>query len=657
MIKLINSRLSIPARLWLMITLSAVPDVLLTAMFIKQSMLDISFAQKEDDGCAYISKLWRPFFDAAVKGTLDAPLMIDAEADAKFNAAEASKAYRASTGLSDRLDAGKSLIGAVADGSNLTLDPDLDSYYAMDAATVRLPGLAVAAVALGKAAAEPVASPKRLIDIAFAVNRLEISSNDADSSLSAAIKNNAAGATRTALEGLTLSLRSASNEMAARGHKLLDGVKVDDLGAAEANLLKQVDTTWGATNSELERLLETRISGFYGKLTTSLIFAGVSLLISYALSKIVSSGLSRRMRRLVAVMDRLAANDAAVEIPYLDDRNETGAIARTLTLFKQNVLARAELQGEKERAEEQASVVGAVAAGLERLSRGDLTAELATAFPPEFEPIRIDFNATVSTLRETVRIIAQSTEIIRVGTADIAVATTDLASRTAQQAAALDVSATALGQLTSSIDLSAGGAVRAQDIIASTKAEAEQSESVVREAIIAMAVIEQSSAKIEEIIGYIDRIAAQTNLLALNAAIEAARAGETGRGFAVVAAEVRDLAQHSTNSAKQIRILISAATKQVGYGSGLVGETGKALERIVTHVGETKLAIGGIADNATVQADMLVETNAAFGQMGRVTQQNVSMVEDVTGAARRLSRETERLAALVGGFKIEARAA
>ena len=657
MIKLINSRLSIPARLWLMITLSAVPDVLLTAMFIKQSMLDISFAQKEDDGCAYISKLWRPFFDAAVKGTLDAPLMIDAEADAKFNAAEASKAYRASTGLSDRLDAGKSLIGAVADGSNLTLDPDLDSYYAMDAATVRLPGLAVAAVALGKAAAEPVASPKRLIDIAFAVNRLEISSNDADSSLSAAIKNNAAGATRTALEGLTLSLRSASNEMAARGHKLLDGVKVDDLGAAEANLLKQVDTTWGATNSELERLLETRISGFYGKLTTSLIFAGVSLLISYALSKIVSSGLSRRMRRLVAVMDRLAANDAAVEIPYLDDRNETGAIARTLTLFKQNVLARAELQGEKERAEEQASVVGAVAAGLERLSRGDLTAELATAFPPEFEPIRIDFNATVSTLRETVRIIAQSTEIIRVGTADIAVATTDLASRTAQQAAALDVSATALGQLTSSIDLSAGGAVRAQDIIASTKAEAEQSESVVREAIIAMAVIEQSSAKIEEIIGYIDRIAAQTNLLALNAAIEAARAGETGRGFAVVAAEVRDLAQHSTDSAKQIRILISAATKQVGYGSGLVGETGKALERIVTHVGETKLAIGGIADNATIQADMLVETNAAFGQMGRVTQQNVSMVEDVTGAARRLSRETERLAALVGGFKIEARAA
>jgi len=195
--------------------------------------------------------------------------------------------------------------------------------------------------------------------------------------------------------------------------------------------------------------------------------------------------------------------------------------------------------------------------------------------------------------------------------------------------------------------------MRAQGIVASTKSEAERSESVVREAITAMGVIEQSSAKIEEIIGFIDRIAAQTNLLALNAAIEAARAGETGRGFAVVAAEVRELAQHSTNSAEQIRTLISAAAQQVGYGSNLVGETGRALERIVAHVGETKVAIGGIADNAELQAKKLVETNDAFGQMGRVTQKNIGMVEDVTAAARRLRRETERLAELVDGFKLD----
>ena len=321
------------------------------------------------------------------------------------------------------------------------------------------------------------------------------------------------------------------------------------------------------------------------------------------------------------------------------------------------MLARDELQSEKARAEEQAAIVRIVAGGLERLAKGDLTAELTTPFPLDLEPIRVDFNATVVTLRDTMRIIARSAEVIRLGTADIADATTDLASRTAQQTSALEISAGALGELTSSIDRSAGGATRAQDIVAHAKSEAERSESVVRQAITAMGVIEESSTRIEEIIGFIDKIAAQTNLLALNAAIEAARAGETGRGFAVVANEVRDLAQHSTNSATQIRTLISATAKQVGVGAGLVGETGLALERIVAHVGDTNLAIGGIADGASIQARKIVETNEAFGQMGKVTQQNIAMVEEVTGAARRLSRETERLAELVGSFRIEARAA
>jgi methyl-accepting chemotaxis protein len=220
MVKFINSRLSIPARLWLMVMVSTVPDVLLTGLYVQQSSLDISFAQKEFEGTAYLSGLWTSFMGFA---QTESPVGFSAtlaDYDAKFGAQAAAQTYSAATSLSDKLDAGKALIGAVADGSNLTLDPDLDSFYAMDAATVRLPGIVTAAVALGKAAAEPAIAVSRVVHIAFAVNRLEISAGDADASLNAAMKNNAPGLTGEALSRLTKDLKETVSHLAVRGRAL-----------------------------------------------------------------------------------------------------------------------------------------------------------------------------------------------------------------------------------------------------------------------------------------------------------------------------------------------------------------------------------------------------------------------------------------------------
>jgi methyl-accepting chemotaxis protein len=96
----------------------------------------------------------------------------------------------------------------------------------------------------------------------------------------------------------------------------------------------------------------------------------------------------------------------------------------------------------------------------------------------------------------------------------------------------------------------------------------------VHEVVSTMALINESSRKIADIITVIDGIAFQTNILALNAAVEAARAGEQGRGFAVVASEVRSLAQRSADAAKEIKGLINASVERVEQGSQLVDQAG-----------------------------------------------------------------------------------
>jgi methyl-accepting chemotaxis protein len=670
MLNLINARLSLSTRFGLIAALFLAPIVLLVFLFVNQSVGDVSFARKEKAGSLYLTDIWPVFAKLAQGSDRLGSVTSSTSFDPFFATTEATKAFADAKTLSDKLATGKALIGAVADGSNLTLDPDLDSFYAMDAATVRLPGIVTAAVALGEASAEAPDSKTRIVDIAFAVDRLQTSAEDADGSLTSAMKNNSSGDTKQALSALTASLKAAVAAPLQRGREMLEGHAVGDLPALQASLLQEVDSTWRATNAELARLLQARINGFENKLLTSLTFVGVFLVAAVILSATIARGLAGRLATLLVVMDRLVANDAAVTIPFLEDVNETGRIAQTLSAFKASVVERSNLKSEKaavlelaaerQRAEalqitiarQQKSVVDEVADGLGKLANGDLSFYLTKPFPTEFEKLRIDLNKTVETQQKTMRTITTSAQAIQNGTQEIATAADDLARRTEQQASMVEESAAALGQITNKVKVSAEEAKHARDVVFTTKSEAERGESVVRDAIQTMSAIETSSQKIGEIIGVMDQIAFQTNLLALNAGVEAARAGESGRGFAVVAFEVRALAQRSAEAAKQIKALISESTLQVNVGAGLVAETGKALATIVTQFASINEAIARIAASAGEQAAQLGEVNTAIVQIDLMTQQNAAMVEETTAAAHSLSQETDDLAELVGRFTV-----
>jgi methyl-accepting chemotaxis protein len=297
------------------------------------------------------------------------------------------------------------------------------------------------------------------------------------------------------------------------------------------------------------------------------------------------------------------------------------------------------------------AAVNQIATGMSQLAEGDLEQRITTPFIPALEPLRVDFNASVETMEKSMAAVAAATRAITAGAGEIAGATDDWSRHTEQQAANLEESAAALEEVTVTVKKSSQGANRARDVVSAAKIDAEKSGAVVREAMAAMAAIDKSSKQIGQIIGVIDEIAFQTNLLALNAGVEAARAGEAGRGFAVVASEVRALAQRSAEAAKEIKGLISASTAQVDQGVVLVGQTGEALERIVSQVVEISGSIAEIAVSATEQSTGLEQVNTAVTEMSQMTQKNAALVGEASSATRNLTLESDELAKLVARYR------
>jgi methyl-accepting chemotaxis protein len=298
------------------------------------------------------------------------------------------------------------------------------------------------------------------------------------------------------------------------------------------------------------------------------------------------------------------------------------------------------------------SAVEQIGVGLSKLAEGDLEHRIETEFIPAFEPLRVDFNASLGALERSLMAVRDNTDAIRAGAGEISTAADDLSQRTEQQASSLEETAAALEEITATVKKTAEGAKHARDIVSTAKVDADKSGEVVREAMAAMTAIDKSSKQISEIIGVIDEIAFQTNLLALNAGVEAARAGDAGRGFAVVASEVRALAQRSAQAAKEIKGLISASTAQVDQGVRLVTKTGDALGRIVTQVVEINTVVTDIAASAQEQSTGLDQVNTAVNQMDQVTQKNAAMVEEMTAAAHGLAGESEELGQLVARYQI-----
>ncbi|KPB02607.1 methyl-accepting chemotaxis protein [Ahrensia marina] len=402
---------------------------------------------------------------------------------------------------------------------------------------------------------------------------------------------------------------------------------------------------------------------------------GISAIVVLGVAAVImaffSSAVLGPIPHLAKTARTLAQGDFEAKIPYLEHRNELGELAQSLEVFRQSAIEKQDIEHQSsqdrlatdeerkknetfklQQEREIQTAVDEIGAALSRLSEGDLSVKIAGPFNEKLEKLRTDFNQAVERMSMTMTELRNEAYEIKSGTEEMRTSADDLARRTEHQASSLEQTSAALEEITATVRNASERAEEASKMATEAQGSTVNSRKVVANAVDAMSRIKTASGEITKIINVIDEIAFQTNLLALNAGVEAARAGEAGKGFAVVAQEVRELAQRSATAAKDIKTLITKSSEEVEGGVRLVNETGEALKGISDHVHNINDQMHSIAASSREQTIGLGEINTAMTQMDSVTQQNAAMVEEATAVMHILATGSEKLANLIGQFKL-----
>ena len=263
------------------------------------------------------------------------------------------------------------------------------------------------------------------------------------------------------------------------------------------------------------------------------------------------------------------------------------------------------------------------------------------------------FNDMKSKFSQMIKEILMSSEEIANAANELYQGSEDLAKRTEYQASSLEETASSMEEMASTIKSSAQNSVDGNNVMISSRNAVAEGGSVIADTAKMIEEVYESSAKIRDITKVIENIAFQTNILALNASVEAARAGDQGRGFAVVASEVRNLAQNSQASAKDITVLIEDIYEKINKSAEMARHSQEIFTDIEMKIEETSKIMSDISQTAIEQEAGVDQVNVAVTKMDNITQQNAALVEQSAAAAKSLLDQANNLEDLVSFFKVK----